>query len=150
MNFGNINIMLTTILKEMGIPDHLTCLLRNLYAGQEATVRTGHGTTDCCQIGPHPEEPRFSLLAREDGSFPCVIGKEFLAFPSHLKRRRSPQERRGTSGSCHHSQSPPYVSVHSRETCFSCTASTFKTRILGGTWNSPMGKPRGKVSWERQ
>ena len=35
----------------MGIPDHLTCLLRNLYAGQEATVRTGHGTTDCFQIG---------------------------------------------------------------------------------------------------
>ena len=34
------------ILKEMGIPDHLTCLLRNLYAGQEATVRSGHGTTD--------------------------------------------------------------------------------------------------------
>ena len=39
------------ILKEMGIPDHLTCLLRNLYAGQEAIVRTGHGTTDCFQIG---------------------------------------------------------------------------------------------------
>ena len=39
------------ILKEIGIPDHLTCLLRNLYAGQEATVRTGHGTTDCFQIG---------------------------------------------------------------------------------------------------
>ena len=39
------------ILKKMGIPDHLTCLLRNLYAGQEATVRTGHGTTDCFQIG---------------------------------------------------------------------------------------------------
>ena len=38
-------------LKEMGIPDHLTCLLRNLYAGQEATVRTGHGTTDWFQIG---------------------------------------------------------------------------------------------------
>ena len=35
----------------MGIPDHLTCLLRNLYAGQEATVRTGHGTTHCFQIG---------------------------------------------------------------------------------------------------
>ena len=35
----------------MGIPDHLTCLLRNLYAGQEATVRTGHGTTDWFQIG---------------------------------------------------------------------------------------------------
>ena len=39
------------ILKEMGRPDHLTCLLRNLYAGQEATVRTGHGTTDWLQIG---------------------------------------------------------------------------------------------------
>ena len=39
------------ILKEMGIPDHLTCLLRNLYAGQEATVRTGHGPTDWFQIG---------------------------------------------------------------------------------------------------
>ena len=38
------------ILKEMGIPDHLTCLLRNLYAGREATVRTGHGTTYCFQI----------------------------------------------------------------------------------------------------
>ena len=39
------------ILKEMGIPGHLTCLLRNLYAGQEATVRTGYGTTDWFQIG---------------------------------------------------------------------------------------------------
>ena len=39
------------ILKETGIPDHLNCLLRNLYAGQEATVKTGHGTTDWFQIG---------------------------------------------------------------------------------------------------
>ena len=39
------------ILKEMGIPDHMICLLKNLYAGQEATVRTGHGTTDWFQIG---------------------------------------------------------------------------------------------------
>ena len=42
---------LWTIPQEMGIPDHHTCLLRNLYAGQEATVRAGHGTTDCFQIG---------------------------------------------------------------------------------------------------
>ena len=44
------------ILQEMGIPDHLTCLLRNLYAGQEATVGTGHGTTDWFLIGKtvHP------------------------------------------------------------------------------------------------
>ena len=49
-----LTVWITTnwkILKEMGIPDHLTCLLRNLYAGQEATVRTGHGTTGCFQIG---------------------------------------------------------------------------------------------------
>ena len=42
---------LRKILKEMGTPNHLTCLLRNLYAGQEATVKTGHGTTDWFQIG---------------------------------------------------------------------------------------------------
>ena len=49
-----LTVWITTnwkILKEMEIPDHLTCLLRNLYAGQEATVRTGHGTTDWFQIG---------------------------------------------------------------------------------------------------
>ena len=45
------HIKLWKILQEMGIPDHLTCLLRKLYAGQEATVRTGHGTTDWFQIG---------------------------------------------------------------------------------------------------
>ena len=44
------------ILKEMGLPDHLTCLLRNLSAGQEATVRTGHGTTDWFQIGKEGHE----------------------------------------------------------------------------------------------
>ena len=51
-----LTVWITTnwkILQEMGIPDHLTCLLRNLYAGQEATVRIGHGTTDWFQIGVH-------------------------------------------------------------------------------------------------
>ena len=50
-----------------------------------------------------------------------------------------------------YSQSPPDVSVHSRETCFPCTASTFKPRIDShnvGTWDIPEGKPRGKASWE--
>ena len=47
------------ILKEMGIPDHLTCLLRNLYAGQEATVRTGRGTTDWFQIGKGVRHPAY-------------------------------------------------------------------------------------------
>ena len=66
------------ILKEMGIPDHLTCLLRNLYAGQEATVRTGHGTTDWVQIGkgvrqgcilsPYMHSPSCSMCSRLDGA----------------------------------------------------------------------------------
>ena len=52
------------ILKEMGIPDPLTCLLRNLYAGQEATVKTGHGTTDWFQIGKEVLSPcLFNLYA---------------------------------------------------------------------------------------
>ena len=58
---------------------------------------------------------------------------------------------RGTPGSCHHCQSPPDISVHSRETCFPCTASTFKPRIDShhcGMWDSPVGKPRRKASRE--
>ena len=59
--------------------------------------------------------------------------------------------RRGNPGSCHHSKSQPDVSVHSRESFFPCTASTFKPRIdsnHGGTWDSPVGKRRGKALWE--
>ena len=58
---------------------------------------------------------------------------------------------RGTRGSCHHFQSPSDVSVHSRETCFPCTATTFKPRIdsqHGGLWDSPVGKPTGQASRE--
>ena len=52
------------ILQEMGIPDHLTCLLRNLYAGEEATVRTGHGTIDWLQTGKGvPQGCLFNLYA---------------------------------------------------------------------------------------
>ena len=53
---------LWTILREMGIPDHLTCLLRNLYAGQEATVRTGHGITGWFQIGKGARQGSFVTL----------------------------------------------------------------------------------------
>ena len=55
MTLNPLTVWITTncgkFLKDMGIPDHLTCLMRNLYADQEATVRTGHGTTDWFQIG---------------------------------------------------------------------------------------------------
>ena len=71
--------------------------------------------------------------------------------PCKLLGALSTGNERGTPVSCHHSQSPTDVSVHSSETCFPCTASTFKPRIdshHGGTWDSPQGKPRGKASWE--
>ena len=60
------------ILKEMGIPDHLTCFLRNLYAGQEATVRTGHGTTDWFQIGKRLVPNRKKSTSRLCVLSPCL------------------------------------------------------------------------------
>ena len=69
-------------------------VLHNLAATQEIPRNTDSTLEEARESRPHPKEPRFSLLSREEGSFPCVVGKEFPAFPSHLKRRRSPQERR--------------------------------------------------------
>ena len=80
-----------------------------------------------------------------------MFGIEFLVFPSQLKRRRSPQERQEELQSRVTIPRVPQMSVHSRENCFPCTASTFKPRIdshHGGTWDSPVGKPRGKASWQ--
>ena len=80
-----------------------------------------------------------------------MVGKEFPAFPSHLKWRRAPQERREELQGRATFPEPPDVSVHSRETCFPCTASTFRPRIDSlhcGTWDSPVGKTRGKASRE--
>ena len=105
---------------------------------------------------PHPEEPRFRLLAREEGSFPCVVGKEFPEFPSHLKRRRSPQERReelqGRSTIPRFPQMPqsipgkPVFPVLPR---LSSRGSTHTTVARGtALWESVVGKPRGKASRE--
>ena len=100
---------------------------------------------------PHPEEPRYRLLAREEGSFPCVVGKEFPAFPSHLKKRRSSQERRENSRVVPPFPDSPRCLSPFHGNLFPCTASTFKPRIdshHGGKWDSPVEKPRGKPSWE--
>ena len=100
---------------------------------------------------PHPEEPRFRLIARETGSFSCVFGKEFPAFLLHLKRGTLHTKGERNSRVVPPFQSPPDVSVHSRETCFPCTVSTFKPRIdshHGFRWDSAVGKPRRKASWE--
>ena len=69
------------ILKEMGIPDHLICLLRNLYAGQEATVRTGHGTTDWFQIGKEVHQGCISS--------PCL----FNLYAEYIMRNAGLEER---------------------------------------------------------
>ena len=105
---------------------------------------------------PHPEEPRLRLLAREEGSFPCVIGKEFPAFPSHLKRRRSPQERREELQRRatiprvpQMSQSIPGKTVFPALPRLSIRGSTHTTVARGtALWESLVGKPRGKASRE--
>ena len=105
---------------------------------------------------PHPEEPLFCLLARVGGSFSCVFGKEFPVFPSHLKRRRSPQERqeelqgRATIPTVPQmSQSIPGKPVFPALPRFSSRGSTL-TMVPRGTalWESLVGKPRGKASSE--
>ena len=105
---------------------------------------------------PHPEEPRFRLLAREEGSFPCVFGKEFAAFPSHLKRRRSPQVRREElQGRAtiprvpQISQSFPGKPVFPAMPRLSSRGSTHTTVARGtALWESLVGKPRRKASRE--
>ena len=104
----------------------------------------------------HPEEPRIRFLAREEGSFPCVVGEVFPAFPSHFKRRRSPQERREElQGRAtiprvpQISQSIPGKPVVPALPRISSRGSTH-TKVARGTalWESLLGKPRGKASRE--
>ena len=103
---------------------------------------------------PHPEEPRFRLLAREEGSFPCVVGKEFPALPSHLKRRRFPQERREKLQGRATIPRVPWMSqyipgkaVFPAVRRLSSRGSTH-TMVARGTalWESLVGKPRGKAT----
>ena len=108
------------------------------------------------EFRPHPEEPRFRLKAREVGSFPCVVWKEFQVFPSHLKRRRSPQERREElQGRAtitrvpQMSQSIPGKPVFPPLPRLSSPGSTHTTVARGiALWESLLGKPRGKASRE--
>ena len=102
---------------------------------------------------PHPEEPHFRLLAREEGSFPCVVGKEFLAFPSHLKCRHYPQERREElQGRAtiprvpQMSQSIPGKPVFPALPQLSSRGSTHTTVARGtALWESLVGRPSGKA-----
>ena len=96
---------------------------------------------------PHPEEPRFRLLAREEESFPCVVGKEFLVFPLHLKRRRSPQERREELQSRVTIPRDPKFLSPFQGNLFSLHCLDFQAEDrLTSRWH--MGQPCGKASWE--
>ena len=108
------------------------------------------------ELRPHPGEPRFRLLAPEEGSFPCVVRKEFPAFPSHLKRRRSPQERReelhcraNIPRVPQMSQSIPEETVFPALPRLSRQGSTPTMEARGtALWESLVGKPLGKASRE--
>ena len=105
---------------------------------------------------PQPEDPRFPLLVREVGSFPCVFGKEFPAFPSHLKWRRSAQER---PEELHGRATIPRVPQMSQSILGKpvfpalprlSSRGLTHTTVARGTalWESLMGKPRGKAPRE--
>ena len=95
----------------------------------------------------HPEEPRFLLLVREEGSYTCVVGKEFPAFPSYLKWRRSPQERREElQGRAIFPKSPRCLSPF-QGNLFSLHCLDFQAEDrLTQRWH--VGHPCGKASWE--
>ena len=105
------------------------------------------------EFPPHTEEPRFRLLAREEGSFPCVVGKEFLEFPSHLKRRCFHRKSERKTRVVPHAQSPqmsqsiPGKPVFPALPRLSSRGSTHTSVERGiALWESLVGKPRGKAS----
>ena len=96
---------------------------------------------------PHPEEPRFHLLAREEGSFPCVVGKEFPAFPLHLKSGCSPQERREEVQGRDTIPRVPQMSQSIPGNLYSLHCLDFQAEDrLTPQWH--VGQPCGKASWE--
>ena len=99
------------------------------------------------EFRPPPEEPRLRLVPREEGSFPCVFGKEFPAFPSHLKRRRSPQKgERNSRVVPPFTESPRCLSPF-QGNLFSLKCLDFQAEDrLTPRWH--VGQPCGKASWE--
>ena len=131
-------------------------VLHTLAATQEAPQHTRLNSRGTRESRPHAEEPRFRLLAREEGSIPCVVGKKFPAFPSHLKRRRSSQERREElqGGATiprvpQMSQSIPGNPVFPALPRLSSRGSTHTTVARGtALLESLVGKRHGNASWE--
>ena len=131
---------------------NLQRVLHTLAATQEVPRHTRLHSGGITRVPPTSRGAPFLPPSSRGGILSLRAGERIPRVPvSSQVEALSTGKSRGTTGSCHHSQSPQDVSVHSRETCFPCTASTFKPRIdshHGGTWDSPVGKPRGKASWE--
>ena len=127
-------------------------VLHTLAATQEVTRHTGLHSRGSTRVPPTSRGAPCPLPSSRGGILSLRGRERIPSIPVAFQEEAlSTGKARGTPGSCHHSQSPPDVSVHSRETCFPCTASTFNPRIdshHSGTWDSPVGKPRGKASWE--
>ena len=127
-------------------------VLHTLAATQEVPRHTRLQSSGSRKVPPTSRGAPFPPPSSRGGILSLRGRERIPGFPiASQEEALSIGKERGNPGSCHHSQSPPEVSVHSRETCFPCTASTFKPRIdsqHGGTWDSPVGKPRGKASWE--
>ena len=122
-------------------------VLHTLTATQEVPRHTRLHSRGSTRVRTHPEEPRFRLLAREEGSFHCVVGKEFPAFPSRLKRRCSPQERREELQGRATIPRVPQMSQSILGKPFSLHCLDFQAEDrLTPRWH--VGQPCGKASWE--
>ena len=131
-------------------------VLHTLAATQEVPRHTRLPSRGSTRVPPTSRGFPFPPPSSRGGILSQRVRERIPGVPvASQEQALSTGKARGTPGSCHHSQSPPDVSVHSRETCFPCTASTFKrgsthTTVARGTalWESLEGKPPGKASWE--
>ena len=125
-------------------------VLHTLAATQEVPRHTRLHSRGSTKVPPTSRRAPFPPPSSRGGILSLRSGERIPGVPVAFQEEAlSTGKARGTPVSCHHFQSPKDVSVHSRETCFPCTASTFKPVIYshhGGTWDSPVGKPRGKAS----
>ena len=122
-------------------------VLHTVAATQEVLRHTRLHSRGSTRVPPTSRGAPFLPLSSRGGILSVRCLERIHRVPVAIQEEAlSTGKARGTPVSCHHSQSRPDVSVHSRENCFPCIASTFKARIdshKGGTWDSPVGKPHG-------
>ena len=125
-------------------------VLHTLAATQEVPRHTCLHSRGSTTVPPTSRGAPFPPPSLRGGILSLFSRERIPGVPvAYQEEALSTGKARGTPGSCHHCQSPPDVSVHSRESCFPGTASIFKPRIDShhvGTWDSPVGKPRGKAT----